>query len=147
MTRWLPLFLLASACSSKPPPPAPVPCIAHFSGDVDDTVTATSCGVSSGDAGSTFTAHAGGNNIASFDVSIDLASVGSSWTASATTGDAGCTFTAGSADVPTGSVDLALEPSDGGAAVHGTLTIVMLVHAPAATNCGPHDVENVELTF
>ncbi len=149
MKRALPslfAFGFTCACSSKPPPAA-VPCVVHFSGDVDDTITGATCGVTNGDAGSTFSAHASGANVSSFDVSIDLASVASSWTASATTGDAGCAFSGGSADVPTGSIELALDPTDAGATVHGTLTIVMLVHAPPSTNCGPRDVENVELTF
>ncbi len=143
------LVALLSACSSKaPPPPADVPCVVRLAGDVDDTLTATTCGVTTDDAGTrAFAVHASGATVTSFDLSFDLASIGSSWSASATTGDAGCAFSAGSDDVPTGSIDVALDPSDGGATVHGSVAIVMLVHAPPSTNCGPRDVESVELTF
>ena len=152
MIRSLCVVVLASACSStKPPPPAPVPCIAHFAGDVGDTITATACGAS-GDAGaSTFVAHAVGATVTSFDVSIALTTSSgtfsseteaSDWSATATTGDAGCVFVGGAAAVPSGSYTLVL--GDDG---HGTLTMSLEVQAPAATDCGPHDVENVELTF
>lgn len=151
MIRSLCVVALASACSSTKPPPQPVPCVAHFAGDVGDTITATSCGTS-GDAGAkTFTAHAAGATITSFDVSIALgASAGtfssetqaSDWSASATTGDAGCMFVGGSSAVPSGSYTLVID--DAG---HGSVTLVLAVQSPALTDCGPRDVENVELTF
>ncbi len=155
MIRRLVLVTLACACSSKPPPPA-TPCVVHFSGNVDETVTATSCAVTSDDAGAmSFTAHASGAAISSFDVSVALPALtgsfssetsAASWDASAATGDAGCTFSGGDTDVPAGSFTLAID-GDAGSTAHGTLTMILSVHAPEATACGPEDVENVELTF
>ena len=144
------VVVLACACSTTPAP-QPVPCTAHFAGDVDDTGKGTSCGETQGDAGSVFAAHASGAAIAALDVSIALpASSGdfsseaqsTTWSASATFGDAGCAFVGGSASVPSGSYTLSIDASG-----HGTLTMVLEVQSPAATDCGPRDVENVELTF
>ena len=150
MIRRVSLLALASACST-PPPQANVPCVAHFAGDVVDTVTGATCGAADGDAGRTFSAHVTGASVPLFDVSIALPAQSgtfsseteaASWTANATFGDAGCAFLGGSAAIPQGSYTLSID-EDG----HGTLVMILYIQAPPTTNCGPHDVENVELTF
>ena len=151
MIRALVLLAIVSACSSTPPPPANVPCVAHFAGDVTDMVTGAKCGAASGDAGLVFDAHVTGANVPAFDVSITLpASSGTfssetqstDWTASATFGDAGCTFVGGSASIPPGSFTLSIDEHG-----HGSLSLILSVQAPPTTDCGPHDVENVDLSF
>lgn len=146
MIRALGLLALASACSSSTPPPANVPCVAHFAGDVIDTVTPTTCGATNGDAGLTFDVHT-----STFDVSIALpASSGTfssetqstTWAASATFGDAGCAFVGGSASIPQGTFTLSIDEHG-----HGSLVLILSIQAPPGTDCGPHDVENVEVTF
>ena len=150
MIRRLGLLVLASACSSTPPP-AKVPCVAHFAGDVVDDVTGATCGAGNADAGEAFSAHVAGTSVSTFDVSIDLPAKSgtfssevqaASWTATAKFGDAGCAFVGGSAIVPPGSYTLSIDENG-----HGTLVMILYVQAPSATDCGPHDVENVELTF
>jgi hypothetical protein len=62
-------------------------------------------------------------------------------------GDAGCAYTAGSTSVPFGSFELSLDAVPDAGPPHGNLTVVMYVHAPPATDCGPTSDENVHVTF
>jgi hypothetical protein len=67
------------------------------------------------------------------------------WTAVAarSIGDGGCVYSAGSDIVPTGSFTLELSDSS----PHGTLDLVLFVHALQASNCGPASNEAVEVVF
>jgi hypothetical protein len=66
--------------------------------------------------------------------------------------DASCSYAAGLTAVPAGSYSLVLDAVDAAedassGAPHGTLDLVLFVHAPPATACGQHDTENVRVTF
>ncbi|HEX4455847.1 MAG TPA: hypothetical protein VH143_33535 [Kofleriaceae bacterium] len=69
------------------------------------------------------------------------------WTAVAarSIGDGGCVYSAGSDIVPTGSFTLDLQA--GGSAPHGTLDLVLFVHALQASDCGPASNEAIEVVF
>lgn len=138
-------------------------CTVYFAGDVVDTSTSTGCAsLAFADGAWTLSAHASSASIPSFDVTITIGAsvapggissdVVAGWSATATSnGDAGCGYTAGNADVPTGSFTLDLTSVDIAEAstsvAHGTLDVVLYVHAPPLTDCGQRDVENVELRF
>ena len=154
MTRAFVFVVVTAACSTSRPSAPPPACLVHFSGAANDTASAATCAVTRDDAGVSLTVHASGQDVVSFDASIALPAVSgrfssdssSGWTASAAAGDAGCAFTAGSGDTPHGSFTVDLD-ADGGADLHGVLTVVLYVHAPPLTDCGPLDVENVEAEF
>jgi hypothetical protein len=67
------------------------------------------------------------------------------WTAIAarSIGDGGCVYSAGSDIVPTGSFTLDLAS----ASPHGTLDLVLYVHALQASDCGTASNEAVEVVF
>ena len=72
------------------------------------------------------------------------------WSASALrSGDATCILSAGAKSVPQGYFTLDLESVEAraGGVAHGSLDLVMNVHAPPATDCGAGDTEHVTLRF
>jgi hypothetical protein len=71
-----------------------------------------------------------------------------SWTAvqARSLGDGGCVYSAGSDVVPVGSFTLDLAIVDG-ATAHGTLDVLLTVHALEATNCGAASTEAVDVVF
>ena len=155
---------LLLACNSPTPPPATGPCTAYFSGDVTDTATVPQCAaLSIGDAGSwALDIGVSSPRVPEVQIEIDFPALPApgnvssdtvgSWSVVQSLGADACSLGAGSAAVPTGSFTLALQSivTDEGAATataHGTLDLVLYVHAPAMTDCGPHDVENVEVRF
>jgi hypothetical protein len=76
-----------------------------------------------------------------------------SWSAlGVRSGNSDCAYAAGSDAVPNGSFMLDVTAVEGGTSggagtVHGTLDIVLYVHAPPSVDCGAGDVENVEVVF
>lgn len=136
----------------------------YFSGDITDTATVNQCAaLSDGDAGTwALTIGVSSPKVPELAIEVDfpaLPAAGSvssdtvvSWTAVQNLGADACSLGAGSAAVPTGSFTLGLQSiatddASATATAHGTLDLVLYVHAPAATDCGPHDVENVEVRF
>jgi len=91
----------------------------------------------------------------SFDITVDLGptpAIGlyssetvAAWNALAIQehGQGECIFQAGATAVPTGSFTLTLDDT----APHGTLRILHYVLALLGTNCGPGDIETLELRF
>ncbi len=62
-------------------------------------------------------------------------------------GDGDCEYAAGTGITPGGSFTLDLTSVDAAhKTAHGTLDIVQYVQAAAATDCGPGDNENVDIT-
>ena len=149
------LVLLAAACNGGSPA-GPTTCTAYFSGDVSDTSSAAQCAtLTAGDAGGwTLSVNVSSPKVPEIAVDIDFPSLPpagvlssdtvSSWAAAQNVGADACALGAGSAAVPTGSFTLSLTSVE---VVHGTLDLVLHVHAPAATDCGPQNVENVEVRF
>jgi hypothetical protein len=137
----------------------------YFSGDITDTATIPQCATLAYDneAGAwALTVNASSSKVPALAVTIDFASVPTTGTVSSdtvpgwavveSTGTDACAVGGGSAAVPTGSFTLAVEaaetsPDASSPTLHGTLDLVLYVHAPPAIDCGPHDVENVEVRF
>jgi len=71
-----------------------------------------------------------------------------SWQAVASA-NSDCEYSAGDQSVPNGNFMLTLTevPSTAGGAAHGTLQLQQWVQAPPGTDCGPGDVEQVNVDF
>jgi hypothetical protein len=160
------VVLGVSACTSSKTTTTTT-CTAYFSGDVSDTVDAPQCATYGFDpdaGGWTLTIAVQSSVVGDLQIAIDLGAMPitgvvssdtiSSWNAITTVGADACAFGAGSTAVPSGSFTLAIQSvttddaaADAGAVAHGTLDLVTYVHAPPAFNCGPENVENVEVRF
>jgi hypothetical protein len=128
-------------------------CEASFTGNfVETSYTSASC-PSAGSAALTFAVPSStiGSDLA-ISIDVGTASPGTyssetvaNWIAVAarSIGDGGCVYSAGSDTVPTGSFTLDLVDST----PHGTLDVVLYVHALQATDCGPASNEAVEVVF
>jgi hypothetical protein len=142
----------------------PIPCTVYFSGDIVDTATIPGCATfAQGDAGDWLLSMAVSSpKVPEVDVAIDFPSAPATgsvssdtvanWSVVENTGADACSLGAGSASVPTGSFTLSIQSittADGGTleTMHGTLDLVLYVHAPAMFNCGPQNVENIEVRF
>jgi hypothetical protein len=145
-------------CSSTPA--ASNACALDYSGNLDTQVSATGCASwGAADAGDPLLVIDTTSELTGrLQVMIDLGAtpipaavssdVVSNWNAVVFGfGDAGCAFTGGSTSVPFGSFDLALDSASAGATPHGSITLVLYVHAPPGNSCGPSDVENVHVAF
>ena len=140
-----------------------------LSGNLTDSATLSpGCGVLQTDAeagtGTFLSLRASSKEMAALEIDVDLGSSPSpgelspesvgTWSATgATTASSNCAYTAGSEAVPSGTFALnlsAVEPAGGpgGAGVaHGTIDLTLYVHAPATTDCGLGDTENVTIDF
>ncbi|HEY1548030.1 MAG TPA: hypothetical protein VGG28_09420 [Kofleriaceae bacterium] len=124
-------------------------CEASFSGNFAETsYSAANCPTLGSDLAFAIPSSTLGSDLA---VSIAVAGPGTyssetvaTWTAVAarSIGDGGCVYSAGSDIVPTGSFTLELQGSD-----HGTLNLVLYVHALQSSNCGLASNEAVEVVF
>jgi hypothetical protein len=158
--RWLLLALVACGGTSAATAPADArcgdastcgsACEASFTGNFAETSYSDANCPSAGSA-LTFAIPSAtiGNALA---VSITVGGPGTyssetvaDWTAVAarSIGDGGCVYSAGSDIVPTGSFTLDLVDSS----PHGTLDLVLFVHALEASDCGPASNEAVEVVF
>jgi hypothetical protein len=141
-------------------PPSSNACTLDYSGNLDAEVSTSGCAsMSSADGGDPLLVIDTTSAVMGrLQVMIDLgpspvpavvsSDVVGSWNAVALGfGDASCAFTAGSTSVPFGSFALSLDSVPDAGPPHGNLTLVMYVHAPPATDCGPTSVENVHVSF
>jgi hypothetical protein len=159
-------ILSAAGCSSSGPAAT---CTLRLSGNVNAGATApTDCAVTidpsdASPGSSVLLVHANSPQITDLRVSIDMgtAAVGTlasegvtAWSASALAGGASseCALSAGIGAVPAGSFSLdvthlGVAGAAGASEVHGSLSLLLYVHAPPKTDCGPGDVEQVDLSF
>jgi hypothetical protein len=125
-------------------------CEASFSGNFAElSYSAASCPTLGSDLAFSIPSTTIGSDLA---VSIAIGGPGTyssetvaTWTAVAarSIGDGGCVYSAGSDIVPTGSFTLDLA----NATPHGTLDLVLYVHALQASDCGTASNEAVEVVF
>ncbi|HEY1954530.1 MAG TPA: hypothetical protein VGH28_02945 [Polyangiaceae bacterium] len=153
--------LASAACSStEPPVDASTSCSFALSGNTNDTASPATCAtVGAGDAGgSTLTISGVTPAFARIQAEFDLGAAPSagqltnetvaSWDFVAVASSSTCTFQAGSDAVPLGNFSLTIASIDASSGVaHGTLTLLAYVHAPAQTDCGYDDTENVSVQF
>ena len=141
-------------------PPPPAACLATFAGNFAETISlGADCAMLSGHTTLAF-AVPSHHLDTSVEIQLDLGATPepgmsssesvASWSAMATQmiGNAKCIYIAGATAVPTGSFTITLDVLDVPAGTaHGDLALELAVLPGAETNCGPSNMETLDLAF
>ena len=124
-------------------------CRFDFSGDVTTQTTSSGACATLSDTGTLDLESAGGaiRLTASFELGVDRTgtfgpTTVQHWQSLGVAGQTNCAYAAGDQASPGGDFTLWLE-----AGVHGTLHLATSVQAPQGVDCGPGEVESVDVSF